>query len=157
MKLDGKEFRQITESTLEHDGHTVAMLRTMGFGESKIGETEVQMKDRVLAAVVSSGYMLPLLGHLLIPAEIKDLDWTPEIAQETAKYLAGVHSPEAKSFVTTQIVQMAVFFCQAAVASLLISQKSSGPVTLIPNHLRSVMKESLKQMNLVDGPLYSAL
>ena len=79
-----------------------------------------------LGEVISSGRIFPILGGLFLPEKISSLDWTPEVAEETAAFLKKVSDPEDKAQIQRQVISLLISFFQSGLASLTISRKSSG-------------------------------
>ncbi len=127
VTLAGRTFQEVTNSTLQHDIATCELLQRMGLSKlaEHAGEGDAALRDRIMSGMISSGELLPLLGHLLMPATKKGVDWTPQMAQETAKFFAALNTPEDKAALTGLIVEVALFFCSAAIGSMLTSQRFS--------------------------------
>jgi hypothetical protein len=128
IKIGGRTFVQVTNSTIEHDFWLMAHIRGAGLDRIAIGENEPpeDFAVRLLNDVISSGRVFPILGGLFLPEKISSLDWTPEVAEETAAYLKKVSDPDDKALIQQQVISLLLSFFQSGLASLTISRRSSG-------------------------------
>ncbi len=126
--LGGREFRSLSQSTIEHDMWVVARMRMAGIHEFYQHENETQFAfaTRVINELIDSGQALEILGGLLLPAELDPLDWTPKVAAETAAFIRKLTDPEDKNLVQLLISRMLVDFFETGTALRKIFQNSSS-------------------------------
>ncbi len=92
------------------------------------GESADEYAKRFLLKAVSDPNVFELLGGLLMPAAIDSVHWSPEMAAQTAAFLAHVTAPSDKHIVKVQITEAVTSFFVAGVNSQRSSQRSSlGP------------------------------
>lgn len=98
--LGGKAFREARKSTLEHDSWAMDKLRACGLFEIEPAEGEDIGDFGVrLTEAMHPLKMIDVLGGLLVPEEIEDLDWTPAVAGNTVKFLRNLSEQEDKEAV----------------------------------------------------------
>ena len=73
-----------------------------------------------------SGRIFKVLGGLFLPEGISSLDWTPQVAEETASFLKKISDPQDKLEIQRQVISLLIDFFQSGLASLTISRNSSG-------------------------------
>jgi hypothetical protein len=83
---------------------------------------------RVLRKAAMDGDVFLLLGHLLLPAEREGKEWTPEMAQETADFIANVTDQRDKAIINSQIASVLMGFFANGLSSLIRSQNFSQRV-----------------------------
>ncbi len=128
VRIGGRIFVPVKNSTIEHDFWLMAHIRGAGLDRITIGEGEAadDFAVRLLAEVISSGHIFPILGGLFLPETISPLDWTRDVAEETATFLKKISDPRDKLEIQKQVISLLVSFFQSGLASLTISRKSSG-------------------------------
>jgi hypothetical protein len=128
IKIGGRMFVPVKNSTIEHDFWLMAHIRGAGLDRIAIeeGEPPEEFAVRLLGEVISSGRIFPILGGLFLPEKISSLDWTPEVAEETAAFLKKVSDPDDKALIQQQVVSLLISFFQSGLVSLRISQRSLG-------------------------------
>jgi hypothetical protein len=128
IELGGKSFRAIDVSTVEHDFSIMQLLVECKLDKvSKAkGEGAEDFAMRILSSVMASGKAFDLLGAFLIPAEIPDLDWTPDLGLTTRQFLAKIADPADKLHVRNAIVTMLLSFSMAGLFSWADSRESSS-------------------------------
>jgi len=126
--IGGRTFVPVRNSTIEHDFWLMAHIRGAGLDRIAIGEGEApdDFAVRLLGEVIDSGRIFPILGGLFLPEGTSSLDWTPEVAEETAAFLKRISEPQDKLEVQKQVISLLIDFFQSGLASLRISRKSSG-------------------------------
>lgn len=91
-EIGGRRWRVITSYTLElvlwmDSKRRLCEIDKLHRGKEEPGE---QYAVRVCERVFDSGYAFDILGGVLIPENIADTDWTPQIAVKTAWFLRRV-------------------------------------------------------------------
>ena len=128
IRIGGRTFVPVSNSTIEHDFWLMAHIRGAGLNRIAIGEGEApeDFAVRMLSEVISSGRIFPILGGLFLPEKISSLNWTPEVADETAAFLKRISDPDDKGLIQQQVISLLLSFFQSGLASLTISRKSLG-------------------------------
>jgi hypothetical protein len=128
IELGGKSYRAIEVSTVEHDFTVMQLLVETGL--DKVSKAEGESADdfaiRVLRTVMASGKSFDLLGAFLIPADIPDLDWTPELGVVTRQFVSRIADPAEKLLVRNALVTMLLSFSEAGLFSWTDSRESSS-------------------------------
>jgi hypothetical protein len=147
--ISGRQFKAVTDSTLEHDIWTVQQLDRAGLRNLVMedGETPDEFANRMMTKLMLSGAVFELLGGLLMPAEVKGKDWTPAMAVETGRLFAGATGQD-KAIVKSQLAgAMEIFLAQGLLSSIR-SQRSSARTVANP-----VMNEPTGALtDTADGP-----
>ena len=127
MKIGGREWKAITNSTLEHDFWTMGQIRAAGLDRVVIeeGERVEEFFLRIQREAINHGRAFLLLGGFLMPAEMDALDWSEEIAIATADFFRKLTDSEDKRVVQLQFASMLAGFFANGLASLMTSRKSS--------------------------------
>lgn len=138
--LGGRTFLPLRESTVEQDFRFLALV-----GRARIDEVVMQPGERpeafarrLLEATIESGVILDLLGCLLIPEELAPRDrdpgevWTPEVGQETARFLGQLRDPKDKAEVRGLVLSLLVSFFESGIVSLWTSTTSFAEAIPIP-------------------------
>lgn len=127
IKIGGRTFIPVNNSTIEHDFWLMAHIRGAGLDRVVIsgGEAPEDFAVRLLGEVIDSGRIFPLLGGLFLPEGVSSLDWTPETAEETAAFLKKISDPKDKLQIQKQVISLLIDFFQSGLASLRISRKFS--------------------------------
>ena len=125
----GQQYRSIVRRTIENDFTCMSLIRgarldTLVMEE---GEAAEDFAVRVYEQAVGSADVFSLLGCMLIPAQVDDLDWTKEHMRATAAALKRVAEPAEKRQIQTTVVGMISGFFQNGLTSLRLSRKSSSP------------------------------
>jgi len=128
IKIGGRMFVPVKNSTIEHDFWLMAHIRGAGLDRIAIeeGEPPEDFAVRLLGEVINSGRIFPILGGLFLPEKISSVDWTPEIADETASFLKKISDSQDKLEIQRQVISLLISFFQSGLVSLTISRKSSG-------------------------------
>jgi hypothetical protein len=149
VSISGREFKAVTDSTLEHDMWTVQQLDRSGVRNIVMedGESPDEFVSRMLTQLMVSGAIFDLLGGLLMPAELKGTDWTPEMAVETGKLFARTTGAD-KAIIRGQIAgAMEVFLAQGLLSSLRSRRSLARKVEAGP-----AIVSTEAQTDSVDGP-----
>jgi hypothetical protein len=94
--------------------------------KKKIGESDERFAVRVVESVMESGQEMNLLGGLLIPAELEDVDWRPRIAAETIEHCRKITDADEKRNLHTVILEATLFLVHGILSSG-PSRIASGP------------------------------
>lgn len=110
--LGGQKYRAILVSTMEHDFYLMRQLRIAGLSDPtpRADETVEAYGVRLLYALVDHGAPFELLGALVIPEDVPDETWAPEMAQRTARILAGLTGEKDKAEVQRLLVTLLMDF-----------------------------------------------
>lgn len=129
--IAGRNFRILQQATIEHDIYMMRVCKSAGLTTLKQGANEPgeEFAVRAHGMVLESGQSLPLLGGILLPMELADIDWTGRVARETVEFLRKITGDEDKRRMHTALVQFTAFF----VAGLL----SSDPFRFASDQLRN--------------------
>lgn len=130
IALGGREYRVIKTSTVEHDVWMMARVVDAGIRQVTMepGESPEAFATRLTGELARSGQVLALLGGVMIPSELQDLQWTPEVAKATAAALGQLTDPDDKQAVLSQIASLVAGFFEAGLISFMTSQNYSGSV-----------------------------
>lgn len=137
--IGGRTFLPLRESTVEQDFRFLSLVGRARIDEVVMqpGESPEAFARRLLEVTIESGVILDLLGCLLIPEDIAPQDrdpgevWTPEVGQETAKFLGQLRDPKDKAEVRGLVLSLLVSFFESGIVSLWTSTTSSTEA--IPN------------------------
>lgn len=134
LLLQGKSFTQIKNSTFEHDCWFMRKMNESGINSIPMreGETLDALAARYTREALGNPHILDLFGGLMIPTEIAPEHWTPAIATETTRYIAGITDPDAKQLLYSQIASMVADFFLSGAAALKISPTSSAEPAAAP-------------------------
>jgi len=127
FSLGGRQYRTVSTSTIEHDIATTIVIRASGLGELTLGPDELPeaFAFRLLNTLMESGRTFEILGCLLVPADISDIDWTPALGKETAAKLRLITDPEEKATIRAQILAAITGFFASGLLSSEIFRNSS--------------------------------
>lgn len=112
---------------MQHDAWLMARLRGVGFDKVQRFENETpeQFGARLGAELFGSDDVLLVLGGFLVPAEIKDTQWTPAIAKETASFVGGLSDPDDKLAYQQVVLSVLIPFLESGLSSSTSSEPSS--------------------------------
>lgn len=134
LELGGCEYRKMGPSTLDHDWRFVALLRELKLLEPCLseGEPAADYGRRLLVELISSGRAGAVLGHLIMPAELSDEQWTPAVADATSAAIAGLTDEADKATVHSLTLGVLLDFFEtglnASLGSMISStETSAGP------------------------------
>lgn len=125
----GRQYRQIVRRTIENDFTCMALIRGARLDTLVMedGEEPADFAVRMYEQAVGTADVFKLLGCLMLPAEVDDLDWTKEQMAATAAALKRVVEPDEKRQIQTTVVGMISGFFHSGLTSLRLSRKSSSP------------------------------
>lgn len=129
--LGGRVFLEVGNSTLEQDLTIRPLIRKAGLDDAVLheGEEPGAFALRVLDTALESRAVLQLLGCLLVPEELATssepgMSWTPEIGQETARFLGDLTTQDDKAQVRQLIQTLISAFFENGITSLWNSKTS---------------------------------
>ncbi len=128
LTLGGRQFKPISNATLEHDYRVMALLNAAGIRVIEMPEDadpQVFMEN-LFANLVLAGSLLSLFAHLLLPAETEGKHWTPELAADIEKHLRSLTDDKDKAAVHEQLAVMLIGFFQNGLVALQITPSFSG-------------------------------
>lgn len=119
ITIGGRDFRAVSNSTIEHDFWVMDQVRGAGLDriEMREGETQDQFVERIIIDSITTGRAFPLLGGLLMPADMLPEDWTPQIAHDTIEFLRKRTDESDKAKIKAQLVALLFGFFVKGVAS----------------------------------------
>lgn len=127
IRLGGREFVALERSTLEHD--TWFALATAAAGITSAtpapGQDRGEFALGLFARLYESGHLWDLLGALVLPAGTASRDWSPALARETGRFIAGLDEPADKDRARLLIVELLLPFLSEGLASWKASTSSS--------------------------------
>ena len=129
LTLGGRQFVALDEPTIERDFWLIRQLREAGLQEVRIGEDEDPdvFALRLLDSIIQSKTPFLLLGAFLLPKGTDSREWSPELAERTAAFIAKLTDPEDKQQVQTQLCSVLLGFFVSGLSSLVSSRGSSLP------------------------------
>lgn len=113
VTLGGQPFRLVTESTFGHEIYFEGLIRKAGLDRMRPaeGETMDAFAVRLVDRVLYSDELLPIVGCLIVPADVEPSGWTREIAATTQAHVAALSDPAEIASVRQVICEaLAVFF-----------------------------------------------
>lgn len=134
IELGGRAYVPVKNSTIEHDFYLMGQIRAAGLDEVHVRpeESPEDFALRLLRDVINSGRVFLLLGGLLIPEGTASEDWTPELAEETARALKKLTAPDDKEKIREQVLSLLIGFFETGLACLTTSRSySPGPGRLV--------------------------
>jgi hypothetical protein len=89
IQLGGRKFRTIVESTVEHDIEVRALMHEAGFDllTKREGEAADDFVVRMLGQMAGSRKDADFAGVLLVPSDLDDTEWTPEVGEQTTTFI----------------------------------------------------------------------
>jgi hypothetical protein len=134
LTLGGRDFEPMTVTTIEHDFWLMSRIRAAGLDAIEKGaeESPEEFVARIMHQVIDSGSAFEVLGGMLIPAQLPPQEWTPAIADETAKFIRELTDPIDKTKVQSQMIAILIGFFANGLTSLTTSRKSSGQMERRP-------------------------
>src|SRR5688572_9276575 len=92
ITFGGRKFRveDMDERTVENDHFLMRAIRASGVDKMSPEDKEGHMQYliRLQTALLDSGQVCNLLGGYLLPDGMKETDWSPEVAADTAAFIA---------------------------------------------------------------------
>jgi hypothetical protein len=117
--IGGREFRAVEASSLEHDHFTTEAAGALGLKSLQLGpgETPGEFGVRLFNQALKSGSAWPLLGALIVPADIADADWSPKYAESTGAFLRKQSDPTDKATIRQLLASTLIGFFGGALGS----------------------------------------
>jgi hypothetical protein len=127
IQLGGRKFRAIQESTVEHDIEVRALVTEAGFDmlTKQKDESADDFVARMLAQMARSRKDADFAGVLLIPAEMHDTDWTPDIGKETTAFIKKLTAADDKQTIRNLGIELLGGFISAGLLYSASSPNSS--------------------------------
>ena len=127
FKLGGRAYRAVAVSTVERDVFIMARVRTAGLDSivKTADETAEEYALRVLEALLALDSVLELVGALIIPAELADEQWSPEVARETRALVGRITKQEEKDLVKQALLGLLVPFLESGLGRWMATSHSS--------------------------------
>ena len=144
IELGTRKFRAITNSTVEHDFTVMQVLAKAGLDTvaQQEGESFDDFAVRLLSTVISSGYAFDLIGAFIVPEETAELDWTPQLSIDTARFVRKLTDPEDKLKIRQLVVILLAGFSQAGLLSFAASRSASTEETAAPRPVETMQSTS---------------
>jgi hypothetical protein len=141
VRLGGRDWKPVVDSTIEHDYWLMGHIRRAGIDEVVIDEDETpdEFVLRFLRETINAGVVFILLGGALMPADKSAVDWTPQMAEDTAAFMKRLTDPQDKQTVHNQVVSLISGFFVQGLISLRTSPRSSLAETSPPENARSAV------------------
>lgn len=131
-----RSFRKLDPRTVSfgRDRWLSARLLEAGIGQVKRQdrESDEDLCWRLTRQAFDSPALPELLGGQLMPAELEEAAWTPEIALEIAHWLAARTDPGERQQIYQLVTETMTPFFLSALASKKSSPSSSGPAASSP-------------------------
>lgn len=136
-KLGGRSFLTVQDATFEQDLLYLELIHNAHIDRIVKSENEdvAEFSERLLGALVGDGAVLKLIGCMLVPAAKSTrrlgfrrdtpIAWTPEIGEETARFIGGLKTPEDKAKLRALTLTLLVHFFESGTVSLWTTQTSS--------------------------------
>ena len=127
MKLGGKDFVVVSQSTIEWDITLLTLVQGLGLADlvKHGGEDAEAFARRIFRALTSSPKIFDVLGCVLVPAGTDAYAWTPELQRETSTFIKRLHEPADKAAINSQIVSLVTSFFQQGLLSFTTSPMPS--------------------------------
>lgn len=128
LTLGGRNFKPITNATLEHDYKVMELLTAAGIRSIEMPEDADPnvFMSQLFSELVLQGNLLTLFAHLIIPTELAGHQWSPAVAADVEKHLRGLTADEDKAAVHEQLAAMLIGFFHNGLAALKITPSCSG-------------------------------
>ena len=127
--LGGRRYRRLLTSTARHDDWMIARMYRAGISELVIGEEErpTEFVTRIIGSLMMVDVTFELLGGLVVPVDMEDLDWTPALALQTGERFAALTDPQDKQVRIAMLADLIVDFYAGGAVSFYVSTGSSTP------------------------------
>lgn len=131
ISVGGRQFKPCTDSTIEHDVRTVDLADAAGLRDLQIpaegsADDYQRFVHELITGLVRNRHLFSLLGCVLIPADKEPSQWTPELGEETAAFLASCTSPDDKQLIYAQTAALLEGFFVAGLATRKITRSFSS-------------------------------
>jgi hypothetical protein len=132
IRLGGRLFDVVRYEaiTVINESYIHSLLRATGLDiplPATDSESDAEYLVRMQARVIDTLRVHELLAGFLLPAGKTELDWSVEMARETAKYIAQLTDRTDRAEVFRLAFEMNLYFFQQGLASLGISPNASKP------------------------------
>lgn len=126
ITIEGRQFKPIKNGTFAHDIWITSKVRAAGLSNVTIadGETQDDFIERLAVEAWNSGFLLEIMGALLIPADKEAKDWTPELGKKTAEFFGNVTDEESKTQLRMTAGGVLYYFFVKGLSSSATSMKS---------------------------------
>jgi hypothetical protein len=115
IKLGGREWRIVQTSTLQQVIWMDRQIAETGVASLlQRAPVGANWSEQIWAQISKSDKTFPLLSGMLLPREISDEDWTPEVAEKTAAFLKKLTAPEDHAAVRSLLISVVLGFFGAA-------------------------------------------
>lgn len=126
MILNNIPYRLIENTTFEHDLRVKEFLVANGLYLVEISQGSDFDADvfarELIAKLIKNATGVRLLSLLLVPEDVKDLDWTLEVGEATFKALMACNTAEDKRQIEVLMVNALTGFFVSGLVSLKISR-----------------------------------
>lgn len=111
-EIGGRKFHAMLVTTVEHDFWLMKHIHEAGLDDVRIANDEKPdaFAVRLLHEVVFSGKAFNLLGGTLIPSNMRDEDWTPQVGEQTAEFFRTLTTADDKQRIQSAVVQLLISF-----------------------------------------------
>jgi hypothetical protein len=117
IPLGSRKFRAIQESTVEHDLAIRALLREAGLVLAKReGESDDDFVVRMIGQMAASRKDADFAAAFLVPDELEDGDWNPEVAAMTLEFINKLTAQADKLVLRSLTTQLLSGFINAGLA-----------------------------------------
>jgi hypothetical protein len=119
ITLGGRHFRPIQRSTVEHDIEVRALMHDAGFDmlAKRKEESADDFVVRMLGQMAASRKDADFAAALLVPDELADTEWTPEVAGITAAFIKHLTAQEDKLVLRSLTIATLSGFISAGLVS----------------------------------------
>lgn len=123
ITLGGRKFRAIVESTVEHDIEVRALMHEAGFDmlAKRKDESADDFVVRMLGQMAASRKDADFAAALLVPSDLDDVEWNPEVAAMTAAFIKKLTAQDDKLVLRSLTIELLGGFISAG---LLFSDSS---------------------------------
>ena len=125
--IGGRRFLPLIDGNLAHDLEVLALKVEAGISELEVrdGEAPEDFIVRIQDELWRSRKVLQLLGCLLIPEELDPDKWTPQDAEDTARFLGTVKGTD-KAKAGPLVLDLILHFFESGMLSFWTSRSSSA-------------------------------
>lgn len=112
IELGGRRWRILQNGPLEHAiwmDRQVLQANLRGLRQ-QAGEAPEAFANRILDQIIISGTVFHLLSGMLLPEEVKDVDWTPALAEQTSGFLRRLTDERDKMAIRSLLVSLVLVF-----------------------------------------------
>ena len=108
ITLGGRKFRPILESTVEHDIAVRALMHEAGFDmlAKRKDESADDFVVRMLGQMSASRKDADFAAALLVPDDLDDVEWSPEVAAMTAGFIKKLTAQADKLVLRSLTMEM---------------------------------------------------